>query len=235
MTHDLKFSGFSKETFKFLSDLENHNDRDWFEENRGRFDKNVMKPAEEFVVDMGKKLRSIAPRVVADPRRDRSIFRLNRDTRFSTDKTPYKTHLGIFFWEGPRRKMENSGFYLHLNKSKVFIGVGLHIFPKPLLEAYRESVVHPQFGAEMLNAIEEARKKSSYKIGWKHYKKVPRGYDSDHPNAEWLLFNGLGVYCENPHPREIWSKDFIDYCFNVFRDISPIHKWLLSMNLRAAR
>jgi uncharacterized protein (TIGR02453 family) len=235
MGEGLAFSGFSKETFRFFSDLEKHNDRYWFEENRGRFDKHVMKPAEEFVVDMGKLLRSIAPRVVADPRRDRSIFRLNRDTRFSADKTPYKTHLGIFFWEGPRRKMDNSGFYLHLSKSKLFIGVGLHIFPRQLLEAYRESVVHPKYGTEMVNAVREATKNPSYKIGWRYYKKVPRGYDSQHPNAEWLQYNGLGVYCENPLPSEIYSQDFIGYCFNIFRDMSPIHNWLLNMNLRSSR
>jgi uncharacterized protein (TIGR02453 family) len=235
MYNDSSFSGFSKEFFKFLGDLEKHNDKDWFMENRGRFDKYVMKPAEGFVVEMGKRLRSIAPRVVADPRRDRSIFRLNRDTRFSADKTPYKTHIGIFFWEGPRRKMDNSGFYAHLSKSKLLIGVGLYIFSKPLLDAYRESVVHPKFGAEMVNAIREATKNPSYKIGWRYYKKVPRGYDSRHPNAEWLLFNGLGVYCENPLPGEIYSKDFIDYCYNNFRDMSPVHKWLLDLNLRSSR
>jgi uncharacterized protein (TIGR02453 family) len=231
----LSFNGFSKETFRFFSDLEKHNEKHWFEENRGRFDKYVMKPAEEFVADMGKKLRSIAPRVVADPRRDRSIFRINRDARFSADKTPYKTHLGIFFWEGPRRKMDNSGFYLHLNKSTLFIGVGLHIFPKPLLEAYRESVVHPKYGTEMLTALRAATKNRTYEIGWRFYKKVPRGYESRHPNAEWLLFNGLGVYRESPLPGEIYSQDFIDYCFDIFRDMSPIHNWLLSMNLRASR
>jgi uncharacterized protein (TIGR02453 family) len=235
MFKDLSFHGFSKEFFKFFSDLEKHNDKSWFEENRGRFDKYVMKPAEGFVVDMGKRLRSIAPRVVADPRRDRSIFRLNRDTRFSADKTPYKTHLGIFFWEGPRKKLDNSGFYLHLSKSKLFIGVGLHIFPRHLLEAYRESVVHPKYGAEMVNAVREATKNPSCTIGWRYYKKVPRGYDSRHPNADWLLFNGLGVYCENPLPGEIYSQDFIGYCFNIFRDMSPIHNWLLDMNLRATR
>ncbi len=235
MHKDSSFTGFTKEFFKFFSDLEKHNDKHWFMENRGRFDKYVMKPAEGFVVDMGKKLRSIAPRVVADPRRDRSIFRLNRDTRFSADKTPYKTHLGIFFWEGPRKKLDNSGFYLHLSKSELFIGVGLHIFPRHLLEAYRESVVHPKYGAEMVNAVREVTKNSSYEIGWRNYKKVPRGYDSRHPNAEWLLLSGLGVYCENPLPAEIYSQDFIDYCFNIFQDMSPIHNWLLDMNRRSSR
>jgi uncharacterized protein (TIGR02453 family) len=235
MYKDLGFNGFSKESFRFFSDLEKHNDKHWFEENRDRFDKYVMKPAKEYVVDMGEKLKSIAPKVVADPRRDRSIFRLNRDTRFGADKTPYKTHLGIFFWEGTRMKMDNSGFYLHLSKSKLLIGVGLHIFPRPLLETYRESVVHPKYGTEMLIAIKEATKNPSFKIGWKYYKKVPSGYDSRHPNAEWLRYNGLGAYCESPLPSEVYSKDFIGYCFNIFRDMSPIHNWLLNMNLRATR
>jgi len=233
MRNESEFNGFSKETFKFLKDLEKNNDKNWFGSNRDIFDKYLMEPAEKFVLNMGKTLKTIAPKIVADPRRDRSIFRMNRDTRFSNDKTPYKTHIGIFFWEGLRKKMENPGFYIHINKSKVFVGVGLHVFPKPLLEAYRESVVHPKYGAEMVGAIKKASKNSLYKIGWRHLKKLPRGYDPNHPNARWLLYNGLGVYYERSLPDEIYSKEFIDYCFNIFRAMSPVHNWLLNMNLRA--
>ncbi len=232
MNKDSGFSGFSKETFKFLKDLEKNNDKHWFERNRDVFDKYLMEPAEKFVVEMGDRLKSIAPKIVADPRRDRSIFRMNRDTRFSNDKTPYKTHVGIFLWEGPRKKMENSGFYLHFNKSKMFVGVGLHIFPKPLLEAYRESVVHPKYGTQMLTAIKKASKNSSYKIGWKHFKKVPRGYDRHHPNADWLLYDGLGLYYESSLPKEIYSTGFINHCFKLFNDMLPVHKWLTGLNLR---
>jgi hypothetical protein len=78
-----------------------------------------------------------------------------------------------------------------------------------------------------------ASKNSLYKIGWKQYKKVPRGYETNHPNAEWLLYNGLGTYYETQLPDQIYSEKFIDYSFGIFRDMSPIHNWLLDMNLRA--
>ncbi|MEE8298440.1 MAG: TIGR02453 family protein, partial [Thermodesulfobacteriota bacterium] len=99
------FHGFTKATFKFFKDLEKSNTKKWFEENRKIYEKNVLEPAQEFVMEMGERLKSISPKIVAIPKTDKSIFRIYRDMRFSKDKTPYKTHLGIFFWEGPKKKL----------------------------------------------------------------------------------------------------------------------------------
>ena len=95
-----EFNGFPKETVKFLKNLAKNHKRDWFNEHKGDFDAYVTEPARGFVDAMGTRLMEIAPGIIAEPRVNGSIFRIYRDTRFSKDKTPYKTHLGIFMWEG---------------------------------------------------------------------------------------------------------------------------------------
>lgn len=220
------FGGFSKDTFKFLKDLERNNRKEWFEENREIFEDKVFQPSLSFISGMGERLRSIAPGIVAIPKTDKSIFRIYKDVRFSKDKTPYKTHIGIFFWEGKRKKLENPGFYLQLNKSSIYVAGGLYIFPKDLLKPYRDAVVDPKKGKELRNIIKKITKNGLYKVGDTHYKRVPRGYDPEHPNAELLLYNGIHALCEIQLPKEIYSADFLDYCYKIFKDYAPLHYWL---------
>lgn len=220
------FNGFSKKTVKFLKDLEDNNKRNWFDENKDIFDENVMFPASLFVKDIGERLRSLTPDIVADPRRDKSIFRINKDTRFSKDKTPYKTHLGIYFWEGERRKLENPGFYFQCDSKNIMFGVGMHIFSKDHLKKYRDAVVDKKLGAELNRIIKEITKKKDYKLGWVKYKKVPNGYDKNHPNAEFLLYGGIGFTYEKKIPKEFYSKEFSNFTYKIFKDLSPIHFWL---------
>lgn len=220
------FHGFTKETFKFFKDLEENNTREWFEENRVIFEKNVMEPAQEFVMEMGERLKSLSPKIVAIPKTDKSIFRIYRDVRFSKDKTPYKTHLGIFFWEGPRKKLGNPGYYLQLDKSSILIAGGLHSLPSELLKSYRDAVSDPKKGAEIAKILKKLTKNASYKLGGNHYKRVPRGYDHENPNVDLLLHKGLYVYYEGPIPKEVYSPDFLDYSFGIFKDMSSLHNWL---------
>jgi len=226
MPPESRFNGFTKVTFKFFKDLEENNKREWFEEHRTIFEKNVVEPAQEFVMEMGGRLRSACPRIVAIPKIDKSIFRIYRDVRFGKNKIPYKTHLGIFFWEGPRKKLGNPGFYLQLDKSSILIAGGLHSLPSELLKAYRDAVSDPKKGAEIAKILKKLTKNTSYKLGGMHYKRVPRGYDPDNSNVDLLLHNGLYVYYEGPVPKEVSSRDFLDYSFGIFKDMLPLHNWL---------
>lgn len=83
---------------------------------------------------MGDKLKAISPGIHAIPKVNQSLFRLNRDTRFSKDKTPYKTNLGIWFWEGERKRMECSGFYFYLGEGNLMLGTGIHVFSKGIVD-----------------------------------------------------------------------------------------------------
>jgi uncharacterized protein (TIGR02453 family) len=229
------FQGFPKECVKFFENLQKNNNREWFTAHKGDFDRYVIDPARDFVFEMGNALQKIARNIIADPRIDKSIFRLYRDTRFSKDKTPYKTHLGIFMWEGDGPKMECPGFYFHLEPPDVMLGVGIHCFSKTLLQRYRDAVVGAKSGPALARAVKAVQKKGDYEIGVQHYKKTPRGYDPEHKNAQFLLFNGLVTWTVNKIPMQLYSDKLIDYCLTRFKDMAPIHKWLVEMNENAAK
>jgi uncharacterized protein (TIGR02453 family) len=220
------FKGFSEETLHFFARLKVQNEKSFFEENRHIYDHHVLPEAQAFVVDMGERLRTLSPGIQAIPKIDKSIFRLHRDIRFSPNKEPYKTHLGIFFWEGPLKKMESSGFYFQLTAEHVFFGVGIHMFSPQILEAYRRNVADVKRGEALKRIISEIKTDSRYDLGWSRYKRVPRGIDADHPHADLLKYGGLGFSLEEKLPDSIDSAGFIDYCFDVFEPLLPIHIWL---------
>ena len=150
---------------------------------------------------------------------------MNRDTRFSKDKRPYKTNLGIWFWEGERERMACSGFYFHVGDGKLMLGVGMHVMPAEILKCFRDAVVDKTYGPELRKTINKVSKEG-YLVGVKHYKRVPRGYDASHRNAEFLLYNALTAMTETDIPDEFYSNAIVDYASTHFKKMSPIHKWL---------
>ena len=219
------FNGFPRRYFTFFNQLKKNNTKEWFEEHRGEYEEFVMHPAREFVIAMGKKLRKIAPGVNAIPKINQSLFKINRDVRFGQDKSPYKTYMGIWLWEGDRKRMESSGFYLHVENHNLLIGVGIKMFPKPLLDRYRQAVVDKKQAAALKSAVNKVTG-MGYLIDGKHYKKVPPGYDPAHPHAEYLLYNGLTARVEEKVPDVFYSDAIIDYAYGHYKNMLPLHRWL---------
>lgn len=232
MSQELIFRGFSKETIDFFYNLKQNNDKSWFDSHKKDYEAYVLKPAKAFVVTMGERLKSLSPDINAVPKFNKSLFRIYRDTRFSLDKSPYKTYMGIFFWEGKRPRMECSGFYFHLEPPKLILGVGIYMFPRDLLDRYRNSVVDPEYGEQLSDILNKTSRKKGYELGGKHYKRVPAGYDASHPNAELLLHNGLYLGQETDIPDELYSSSLIDYCWKRFHPLAPLHRWLVWMTAR---
>ena len=212
----------------FLKDLAVNNNREWFDKNRSRYVDFILNPARDYVTAMGPELSQLSPNIIADPRVNRSIFRINRDTRFSKDKTPYKTHLGIFFWEGNAPKLENSGYYLHLEPDELFIGAGLHLFPKWVLEKFREAVSTPKFNRSLLEAI-GAVKKNGGEIGGDIYKRFPAGYSQDVPEPDLLLYKGIYGLVRIRQFDAFEKVDLVEFSIEKFRLLAPIHHWLVSL------
>ena len=225
-----EFTGFPPECVQFLSDLAANNDREWFKARKGDFDRHVVDPARGFVEALGARLMEAVPGVVADPRVDGSIFRIYRDTRFAKDKSPYKRHLGIFLWEGEGPKMECPGFYFHLEPPNLMLGGGIHLFSRQLLAGFRDSVVHPKHGPDLVRAVMEVSR--TLKIGGLHYRKVPRGYDGDHQYAQFLLYNGLTAWTEGPIPDQLYTPDIVELAYRAFELMLPMHRWLLELTKR---
>jgi uncharacterized protein (TIGR02453 family) len=227
MTDPAPFFGFTKDTVGFFNGLRRNNDRDWFAAHRAVYEEHVMEPAKSFVVAMGERLRSVVPRIVAVPLVNKSIFRLSRDTRFSLDPSPYKTNLGLYFWEGTKSRMECPGFYFHLEPPDLFLGGGMYVFPDNLLVRFRRAAVDPKLGRELRAIVDELGRRKGVEVGGRHYKRIPAGYDPGHPNTELLKHNGLYAGFETTIPDEFYSQRLVDYCFERYEPILPLHRWLV--------
>jgi uncharacterized protein (TIGR02453 family) len=229
MSEEKSFQGFSRKTVQFFEQLADNNNKIWFENHRSDFEAYVMEPAKAFVVALGVRLKSIAPNILAIPKVNKSIFRINRDTRFSLDPSPYKTNLGIYFWDGMRPRMESTGFYFHIEPPTLILGAGFWMFTDRQLERFRKAVVDPKRGKQLTAILKSISNLKGYELGGKHYKRIPAGYDPRHPNAEFLLYNGLHVGMETAIPKEFYSSRLVDYCLQKYQPFGPLHKWLVSV------
>jgi uncharacterized protein (TIGR02453 family) len=223
------FPGFPEKTVIFLRDLAAHNDRDWFAAHKAEYEAVVLAPSRAFVLAMGERLRRLAPGIKFDPRANGSLFRIYRDTRFSTDKSPFKTNLGILFWEGNGPRMDCSSYYFHLEPPTLMLGGGLYVFSRPLLERYRRAVADPEYGPELAAIVKKITARPGYTMGGEHYKRVPAGYDADPAAAGLLRHAGLYAGCEAPIPAELYTPGIIDYCLERFKPMEPLHRWLAAL------
>jgi uncharacterized protein (TIGR02453 family) len=231
MTPIETFTGFPDEGLTFFRELALHNYKSWFDAHRDDFDRYVMIPARALVIALGERFNKLTPGINADPRINQSIFRINRDTRFSRDKTPYKTHLAMVFWQGAGPRMERPSFYLHIDPEKVLLGGGIYMFPSYTLTPYRQALVDPMYGPALAKAV-QAVTGAGFVIGGRHYKKTPRGFDPDHENAALLLHNGLYAGREMAHPVELHSEDFPDFVISRYEHMLPLHDWLVAFTGR---
>ena len=226
------FNGFSKDVLKFYEEISGNNHREWFQQNKSRYQDGVLKSAQAFVEILGERLKLLSTGIQYDSRTSGvgSILRIYRDIRFSKDKTPYKDHLGIIFWEGPQKKMENPAFYFHLDSAGALFYSGFYRFTRDFLRAYREAVHDNQLGAELVSILGELKELEGYEFGGDQYKRVPSGYEKDHPRADLLRYKGL--WGKSPHitPKLVSSSELVDACFDYAVQMLPLHKWLVEVD-----
>jgi len=222
------FTGFTRETVEFFRELARHNDKRWFDSHKADYQEFVIAPARAFVTAMSARLQEIAPEVAPDTRTNGagSIFRIYRDTRFSKDKVPYKTHLGIFLWDGRMKKLESRGFYFHIEPPNMILSAGMYRFTPEQLRTYRDAVADPKSGAALKRAITKVTGNPECAIGGSHYKRVPRGFGPDHPRAELLKHNGMYAFTDGPIPKEFTRSSLIDHCFDRWKPMMPLYRWL---------
>ena len=217
------FTGFPPETFAFLKGLAKNNSKVWFEEHREDYEQFHLAPAKAFVEAIAPGLKKISKSINAEAQVNGSIFRINRDVRFSKDKRPYKTTLDLWFWEGEKRGWESPGFYLRLMPDGFLAGAGLHGFSAEHLKIFRAAVVDAKSGAALLKMVQGL---DGLKLGEPTRKKVPRGFDGNHPRAAFLLCDALYATYEGPLTKVIHKAEFVDACLDIFRRAHPISQWL---------
>ena len=176
---------FGPELFEFLLDLRANNIREWFQENKGRYERDVKEPLLRFIEDFEPYLHSISEHFVADARANGgSMFRIYRDVRFSKDKTPYKTQAAVHFRHEAGKSAHAPGFYLHLAPDEVFAGVGLWRPGSAALGRIRDRIVADPAGWE--NAVGASAFLDEFDLAGDSLKRPPKGFDPEHPLIEDL-------------------------------------------------
>ena len=178
-----RYAGFERRTIAFLAQLEAHNDREWFRENKRRYEEDVLDVALRFIISMQEPLAEIAPRFTAVPTRvGGSLMRVYRDTRFSRNKQPYKTNVGIQFRHEQARDVHAPGYYVHLEPSRAFLGAGMWRPDPDSLRRIRERIVAQP--GEWQRALGDAAFRRQFTLGGETLTRPPRGFDKDHPCIE---------------------------------------------------
>lgn len=225
------FQGFSQAALDFLNELEINNNRDWFEAHKEIYQNEIVAPAPAFVAALGERLRTISPAVEYDARTSGagSMMRIYRDTRFSKDKTPYKTNVAFVFWEGPLKKMENPAFGFQFNAERGELMTGQFGFPKDVLSLYRNAVLDEKLGSELVAIMKSITGAGPYEFSGEATKRVPAGYDADHPRAELLRYQGLYAHTGSIPPAVLTSPQLVDVVFEHFQALAPLHQWLVKV------
>jgi uncharacterized protein (TIGR02453 family) len=222
------FTGFDPNAFAFLRDLQKHNEREWFHANQPEYKRLLLEPARGLVTALGEGLAAVAPAVNADPRVNGSILRIARDTRFSADKSPYRSHLDLWLWEGGGPSRQSAGYFVRLDSDAVTLGVGAHHFTDAGLAAYRAAVDDAARGAELDRAVRDALTAGA-RFGPARWKRVPAPYPADHPRADLLRHGGLVAATTDPMPAEALTPAFPDWCVERWRPLRPLQAWVAAV------
>lgn len=217
------FDRFPEETLAFLRDLEAHNDRDWFEANRDRYEAAWRAPARAFVDAVREPLAGFLPPVTADPGAHGSLFRIFRDTRFSNDKTPYKPWIAVKCWLGDDKK-RNVVLYGRIRPDEILLGAGLYGFDKDVRDRWRARVASAD--GERLAALLEDLAADGWQPFGDRLKRTPKPWTDDHPRADLLKHKGFGVSRVIGEGDVATAPGFVDRVVDAWEGLMPVASWL---------
>jgi uncharacterized protein (TIGR02453 family) len=215
---------FGPELFSFLEDLRANNNREWFAVNRHRYEEQLLEPALDFIEAFAPRLEKISPHLRADARPSGgSLFRIYRDTRFSKDKTPYKTSLGIHFRHERARDAHAPGYYLHIGPGEVFGGGGIWRPGTETATRIREAIVADPERWRRATRVGAFAKR--LELGGDTLKRVPSWADAEHPFADDLKrkdFFGSARLSEG----DVVAPGFVDEYARICRAAAPLMQFL---------
>lgn len=218
------FSGFKPSLLTFLRQLQKNNNREWFNDNKDRYEALVREPALDFISAMGQPLADISGYFVAVPKKSGgSLMRPYRDTRFAKDKTPYKTNVGIQFRHERGKDVHAPGFYFHIDPTEVFVGAGLWHPESKALRKIREAIVeHPD---KWKAARDQRSFKRHYRLGGESLTNPPRGFDKTHPLIDDLKRKDFIAARTLTH-KDLYSPQLVRDVARTFKAATPFMAFL---------
>jgi uncharacterized protein (TIGR02453 family) len=221
------FPGFSPQAITFLRNLKRNNDREWFQPRKEIFDTQLKAPMIELVEAVNHELLAFAPEYVTDPKK--AIYRIYRDTRFSADKTPYKTHIGAIFPQHGLGKQSAAMFYFHVSPTSVVVAAGSYMPGPDELRAVRGWL------AQNHDSFRKAVKKPEKLFGKLHgseLTRTPKGFAPDHP-AEDLIRKKQWIYSAELDLKLATTPKLLPELVKRFRAATPVVQ-MLNAPLRKA-
>jgi uncharacterized protein (TIGR02453 family) len=217
------FDGFPKSGISFLRKLKKNNNRTWFASHKNDFEEHLKLPMQSLVVALRPAFNEFAPQFDLNPKR--SLFRIYRDTRFSKDKTPYKTHVAAHFvLAGKQKGFVGSGFYVHIEPGECFIGGGIYRPDAGQLKRIRRAVSKkPDEFLEVVRSRSFMRRFGT--IQGDQLVRTPKGFQEDDPMMQWLKLKQyfVGVSLEE---KRCYSRSFIKDVASVCEAATPLVTFL---------
>ncbi len=217
------FIGFPKDTLKFLRELKKNNNREWFAEQKPRYEQNVKEPMQMLLGSLAARLHAIDADIVLEPKK--AMYRIYRDVRFSADKSPYKVWIAAAFtYRGFDRK-NDAAFYFHITPEELGIGGGLYAPQGDRLKNLRKAI---DADAAPLRGILKEKKFRKYfgELTGEELTRVPQGYDKEHPDAD--LMKKKQFLCWQTLPVALVTEaELLDRLVEHFSAMAPFVRWLV--------
>jgi uncharacterized protein (TIGR02453 family) len=220
---------FTKRALGFFRGLARHNEKLWFEGHRAEYETEVRGPMRDLIADLDTRFAEFAPEIGGDPKR--SMFRINRDIRFSKDKSPYKTHAACWFHHinaarnvGSEADAGSAGYYFHLQPGgRSALGSGIWRPPRPQLNKLRIAIARDS------KAFEKMARSIPGRFGGLDdedaLKRMPRGYSEEHPAAKWLRFQSF-TSGRTLTDAQVTSASLPSFLAREYEALLPLVRWL---------
>lgn len=216
------FRGFPPEAVSFFRGLEKNNKREWFQPRKHIFDEKIKAPMVELITTMTREMVEFAPDYITDP--DKAIYRIYRDTRFSKDKTPYKTHIAASFARRGMQKHGGAGFYFSISHKEIEVGGGIYMPPPEVLLSVRRHIGERHEELRQLTANRALRRLLGEMQG-EQLSRVPKGFLPDHPAADLLRYKQFLLYIVL-EPDMVTTPRLYSELMKRFRAMAPFLEFL---------
>lgn len=219
-----RYAGFKPETIDFLKLLKQNNNRDWFNENKSRYEEQVLDVALNFIQSMQDPLKEMAPHFTAIPKRmGGSLMRVYRDTRFSKNKLPYKTNIGIQFRHEYAKNAHSPGYYVHIDPDEVFLGAGMWMPESEPLLGIRQRIADKP--TEWQRTVSDKAFARHFNLGGTSLTRPPRGFDKNHAFIEDIKRQSF-IAVKNMSHDDALSPQFQRKVETAFKAATPYMRFL---------
>lgn len=220
------FAGFSKETLSFLKSLQMNNNKEWFEKHKEDYNLYLLNPLRSLVNDLNEFMLTIDPHFEVSPAINRTISRIYRDTRFTKDKSPYKTTAWITFKRPKKDWKDSPAYFFELSRDSYRFGMGLYSASPNTMSLFREAI--DEKPEEFNEAIRFYRKQDIFHIeGEKYVRIIDKNKTTE--TLDWYQRKNLYLVCNRKIDNMLFSQNLVENLSTSFALLEPLYQYLLKV------